>query len=423
MFEEIKYYIQDNGKKVFMIFVIIALIILMFVLQNQNKQSSLDGQITAEEITTASKELQKNFSIISLQNVAYKDGKYALDIDLFLKTPHLSYNDMDMYINQYLDILKKQYNNKEKNKFIQAVNIRIYDRILIYEKDLEPRGRFEYKYTAKKVAEILGKDFEELDGIDYQREEALKNEKYPDYEKDYEIILQYAEYKDSTVTPLSTQELEFLLKMEVYKAFKESTQSYISAYFEWEYGVLLKDDQYLRTTLRDVFDAFQKRNTDTGGHLIYYDTEVRKNKLEKDLAINNPRFLYFILSGQHVEDKVEAKKGLMEYNKEKYLQIFIDDAIEKVRENSDDISSIKALEDLNIESDLWTNGDADVDLDSIEDVYENPNEPEEVIENEGSEELTENEGSKELTSTNNEKTETEDTTDVDAEINNMINNQ
>ena len=331
---------------------------LMWVVLSEGKPGEPEKSGSREELDVSlekARELQEVFSEFSRMQIAPSNTLVAYEVDLYLKKPFLSDSDFKKYIEDYVELLKYQVNDKKTGVSLLGVLINVYDREQIYEENLKPRGSVEYQ-LAEEDKKKSKKEDKYLKDQDMRWDHTITQTEAPDYTK-YRYRVNYTEMKSVLgITPLSDEEFEFYLKLSKYAKLQgHSIKGAINLYLAWDLGSHSSLDGAV--IIDREFSQFISRHEALGGEREYYDNIYA---LKKQVAVENPRFLVYALTGEIIDDKVLAKRRLIKLDAEFYLNTFIEDAKLKLEEGEDDTSSQDA-----VDSDEMTD-------EELQDIKDNP---------------------------------------------------
>src|SRR5699024_4248089 len=236
-----------------------------------------------EAMKEESEELDKTFSQLDEIDVSVYSDYPAYEVSLFLKKPFINKKEFEDRLKDFIDMYKWK-----NNGMLSGMEIEVYDRKEVYDKDLKPRATVYY------AEELSDEDLtDESDGgtrekgedtnrMNYQ--DTIGEEEKPDYD-DYDLTIH--EFKNMTpkeeVDPLTDQEFSFYLKMDLYRTLMGGSR-YGSAktYLEWDLGKDVYKDGIV--AIEREFEEFDERHTELGGQDTYYDNELL---LKQEMVIEN----------------------------------------------------------------------------------------------------------------------------------------
>lgn len=354
--EDIKWYIQDHVKEIGGITVIVfAVVVAGFMLfggkSDKDSKTALAKENTRAEmkqLEERSNSLREVFSEIKTVNQGLTPDNLVFKTSLYLKQPFLGEDELQNYINDYIISLKQKHN--VDGKYLTGLELDIYDRKILSDKELAPRAKVYYMLKDKEEKEkeekdekpkkdALGNEIKsgkiqverQVDKLNSVWEETVAQKDEPDY-KDYELIITGFEplNRDASVKPLSDEEFAFYLKLNQYSAITGSLTGGAQLYLQWDLGQNVFKDG-VGAILKE-FKAFSERQTKLGGLADYYDSV---DVLKKSLAIERPQFLLFAETKEVVDGKEEAQAKLIKFNPNLYTDA-IKENINKVSEDMQD---------------------------------------------------------------------------------------
>lgn len=364
--EKIWYWIVDHKQIVGAAAIIIVLVYLFVIAKGGSDSNRLTPEVEpntmaeVEAMKEESEELDKTFSQLDEIDVSVYSDYPAYEVSLFLKKPFINKKEFEDKLKDFIDMYKWK-----NNDMLSGMEIEVYDRKEVYDKDLKPRATVYY------AEELSDEDLtDESDGGTREKgedtnrmnfQDTIGEEEKPDYDE-YDLTIH--EFKNMTpkeeVDPLTDQEFSFYLKMDLYRTLMGGSR-YGSAktYLEWDLGKDVYKDGIV--AIEREFEEFDERHTELGGQDSYYDNELL---LKQDMVVSNPQFLLFVEKDEVEDDPIKAQKKLLEANPELYkkpLQEYIENRSEDISEE------FEGLEDEEGEE----NGDTDTDEDTDNEESEN----------------------------------------------------
>lgn len=298
--------------------------------------NSLSKRIVNEQATN-----NKYFSLLLSKQTKEDDGTYTLTYDLFMKQPFQNSQLLNTHLQEFIDSVKKQYNVGGQKK-VRAIGIRLYDRKIVWDMGLTPRGTAMYAldqdYAQKLGEKQDAKDknaVESSDGLGNTTkitdntvmsttEQAWKQTRDTDNKIDYDkyalATFGIQTYSRSQVSkPLSDQEFAFWLKMKEYEALigSNNIQSAVQLYVNYDLNGRTDKDHFL--IISKEFEDLDKRETAIGNNTQYFPNSVL---LRRQAAIYRPQLLYMIISnGDNVKSYTEAQKKIIKIDPDQYSDI------------------------------------------------------------------------------------------------------
>lgn len=362
----------DYKKYIVVGILLVVVIFLAYVAIVDKKYEETGGKKVGivedyEKMVNKSKEISYIFSEFSTYNVGNSTKLPAYEVNLYLKQPFISSAEFDTAIDDYIELLKWRVNDEKTKTYLAAVRINVYDREIIYRKNLEPRAYIEYKWREEDEKKKKKSD-EFLQDTDLRWEQTVSNKKEPDYEKYYTNVKFESLDTGKGIEPLSDEEFAFLLKLDLYGSVNDGdVVAGIITYLEWDLGRNLSKSGI--TSILREFYTFTARHYRIGGQTRYYED---KYAVRRELAISNPRFLVFALTKEVMDDELTAKRRLIKLDAKQYLPLYIEDAKNKIlNKDEEDESSIDALSDGELEDGSYDDSKYGLtDGESVEDFEE-----------------------------------------------------
>ncbi|MFV1457744.1 hypothetical protein, partial [Bacillus mycoides] len=304
-------FIQDHAKEIGGVFIILAAIGVAWVMLMGDKSKEEGKTALAKPNTRAeikqmeerSTGLRDVFSELQTVDQGLTAKNPVFKTSIYLKQPFLTEDELRNHINDYITTLKQKYN--VDGKYLTGLELNIYDRKLIYDKELAPRATAYYMLKDKKEEEekdnseapkkdAMGNEIKsgkikverQVDKLNGVWEETVSQKGEPKYE-DYELLITGFESlnKEASVKPLTDEEFAFYLKLNQYSAITGSLTGGAQLYLQWDLGQNVFKDG-VGAILKE-FKAFSERQTKLGGLADYYDSV---DVLKKRLAVERPQF-------------------------------------------------------------------------------------------------------------------------------------
>lgn len=359
---KLKFFIEDNWKVLLGVIGGLAIVLIVIIALVGNKGNGLPEDAPKENseemfavMDKDSEELKKVFSdLLTVDKSA--DEKYPiLDVSLYLKQPFIDESDLKNALDKYVEMLKYKYNVSKEGKYILGVQIKLYDRKIVFDKGLTPRGTAYYMLDKSKELEKIEKNkklSEEVSdsGVTDPNiivwEQTVLDYKRPDYE-DYRLTLAGFQpmKRNTAMNYLSDEEFAYYLKLKLYSTLVGNDTGGVKLYLQWDLGKDVTKDG-LASILKD-YRNFMDREKNTGIIVDYWDNP---DKIKQELAIVNPQFVYFIETNKVEPDYSESQKQLILKNPELYklpIENYINEVTEYLDENGNiDISKYSAYQEL-----------------------------------------------------------------------------
>lgn len=345
--EEIWWFIQDNIKLTLGILGVVGFMGLVFLMLSIDNQNSLGTADSFEEnsveqldyMETQSETLKEVFSELQVMNNSV-DNYPVLEIALYLKQPFMESSELETYLDTYVELLKLKYNDTEEDIKIRAINIEIYDRQIVFEKDLASNGTYKYMLSTENVT--TAEDTYETANLGMTElawGQTIESTDEPNYTK-YAATFVYNELtEDSSVTPLSDEEFDWYLKFEQYVTLGGNIDGGAQLYLQWDLGANLNENSFIAVI--DSFEMFIARLDALAAKKDFYSEDP--DALRRQLVITNPQFLLFADHDQLIEEPFEARARLIEIDPDLYTST-VEDWIEEQAGNYDDMDDPAALD-------------------------------------------------------------------------------
>lgn len=327
--EELMWFIEDNGKNILGgIALFLTILGIFYIYRMETTKGQPQGPVEIiNYLVTESEPIKETFSVLEIENTNTQEEKHPIYvIDLYLKEPFIEKSNLESLLGTYTDLLI--YMEEKEGRKPRGIEYNIYDRKIIWEKDLKSKGQYRYMLTTEEVKkeEIqTGSDGISLESIESAAwRKTTENTKKIDYEK-YRLSGNFLQLDFVLgVDPLSDQEFEWFLKMDLYDTFGKG----FDLYMEWDLGAI---DAKGLSQIKREFENFVKRLDVFGDYTSYFNFP---NRIKKRLVIEKPQFLYYIESGGRVaENDVDARSKLLQEKPHLYAEP-IDHWLEKEAEKS-----------------------------------------------------------------------------------------
>lgn len=346
--EELWWFIQDNIKMTLGLIGVVGFVILVVSILNVDKKNNSGVAGEFEENSTEqlaymkdnSETLKEVFSELQVYDTSV-DNNPVLEVALFLKQPFITYDDLQLNLDTYVELLKLKYNDTESDTKVRAIRISVYDREVIFENDLPANGTYMYMLSSENIEEVDEEDSSydtaNVGMTTLAWEQTVESKKEPDYSK-YQATLDFQELKnDPSVVPLTDEEFAWFLKFEQYMALGGGVSSGARLYLQWDLGANLDEGGFLAVI--DSFELFIDRLEAMDARTEYYTDDP--DSLRRSLVITNPQFLLFADHEEILEEPFAARARLIEVNPEMYtdsVEVWIEEQADNYTEADDPAS-------------------------------------------------------------------------------------
>lgn len=367
--EEFLFWIDDPDNKKKIVVFIAALIGIglgiMLVVKEQNKGVPQSPEEVAKYLIDESEELKESFSKLEEFNTGGTGKHPVYEVSLYLKKPFLTDSEVSSLLSKYVEVQKVL--DKQEGKTLRGIKFTLYDRKILYDKGLTPRGEFAYQW---KREEINPDDMFKVDGVDTENifdaswRLTTEDKGKPDYDK-YSLQGSYRQVKPKNgIQPLSDQEFEWYLKFDEYRQIANPVELLLV----WDFGAYGKIGS--KSAIKRQFKEFEDRLVRMGDQRSFWDYP---QGIKKRWVIDYPQLLYYAETGQVAQDDMDARRKLLKLNPNLYTKP-IDTWLDSL--------SVEQVEALNKESS--SSGDGST-LEDLFDDTKTKNELEETTKSEDSE--------------------------------------
>lgn len=327
--KQIKQYLQAN-KWLFWLLTLLALLLFMglcfLVLQEKDSNGipkKMNTQYQLNWLKEQSKELKKDFSLLLEKEVEkgrVKNNEIVLVEYLYLKNPYIKSAKLKAQLYRLNEALKQKYNDSGKK--IKLIEYRIYDRKIIFEKNLPPRNVSYYyldstpylKQQSKEEEQekkILNKENDSkvntvaipLRQLVIQKTLDSKKINYKNYRLEIDKFHEIS--SSNSKKTLSNEEFALFLKLELYKAITKNIISAIDLLLKWDFAKDMSEKDSM--IIAKEFEQFYQRAKENQQNSNFYPNfELLKAKL----AIYRPQLLLFALQNKREVNREAAQKKL-----------------------------------------------------------------------------------------------------------------
>lgn len=320
------------------------------------------------QVSQNAKQNDKYFSILGKHVTKQGDKSIVVTYDLFMKRPFTNADNINSELNQFCQTVKEKYNGGSNKPRLRAIGIRLYDRKLVYDMGLTPRGTAMYTMDPDYAQQIANKQNKQqaknqgkgnnvpqidpttgkqtgaitsntsLSPMQIAWKETLDIKNKIDYNKWTMSTYGIQTYSKKSISkPLSDQEFAFWLKLKEYEAMLGSNNidSAVQLYMNYDLDGVVNQNSFIE--IAKEFEKFNKREVNLGDQTNYFPNTVL---MRQYMAIYRPQLLYYILSnGQMVKSYTEAQKKLVNMSPEMYAQP-IKQHMQQVSQHSDSYGKI-----------------------------------------------------------------------------------
>lgn len=313
--DSIKWWVEDHLKEIGIIVVVIFIVIGgIKVVQISEDDGSPEGlEESLVYLIDTSRELKDTFSLLEERDIGVDPNYPVKEITLFVKEPFITASKLVYTLEKYVESVKLV--EETKGKQVKAIRFLLYDRKIVWEEGLRPKGTYEYRLPTSVVTPedvnttTFGTETQTYDQVAWDL--TLKAKGKPKYNT-YKIEGSYRYLQQKTgVDLLTDQEFEWYLKYNKYESLGDG----FNLYLVWELGA--KPNEEGRTVVKKQFDEFVKRLSAINDQITYYDYA---DGVKRELIIDKPQFLYYAETSKVAKDDEEARRKLVELHPSMYTE-------------------------------------------------------------------------------------------------------
>lgn len=307
------------------VFLLLAALMAFAVLNNNSGTTTAEGDEDFSQIRQQQENAMYYFSLLDVSDMGV-DGESVIMMDVFLKRPLQSEENITQAYNDLVEVIKYKYTTNDN--LLKGARIEVYDRMVQYEEGVEPVGLVMYTPNRDTSIAVVHGEEANLEGItiDYLETMWTAAQTIPAEEIDYELYNTIVNYDANTDVdkPLTDEEFQFYLKMNRYMVMTGGWEEGIRKYLEWELGVV--EDLVSTDMVEQGYMDFINRVADKGIKFDYY--EQYEWALKSEMLIRNPKWVYYLETGEYTTSDLEALKGVVQEDEE-YLEILVTNTMEQ----------------------------------------------------------------------------------------------
>lgn len=368
-FDSIKYWIKENSIVVFLVAFFIVLIPLMLILKPATEEEQAENIVSQyQNFKQYEGNLEQNFAVMNIQvDNNLNPNRPSYKVDLFLKNPFISEEEYKARLEEFYKLFVWKYSKEDKDIYVSAVKVNVYDRKILF--DMQKLARDSSMYIVKNVDEkdeIKLKEYNQAENqYEYLYNYSSSVKTKPDY-NNYMFtsdFLGISNDKKEDSIPLTDTEIKFLLKVFDYNVLLnselDSTRG-LDLLLLWEYGVedsniseqdkIIESENIRNLTKYGYSDMVNRLQQYYEFNKRFYlnNTSYGKSDYQNRLLAKYPKLAYYIATKKIAKSNLEAKQKLIKIERintdiysdsKSYLDIFIEDAKEKLLENNIEDSS------------------------------------------------------------------------------------
>lgn len=307
------------------VFLLVAALMAFAVLNNNSGTTTAEGDEDFSQIRQQQENAMYYFSLLDVSDMGV-EGESVIMMDVFLKRPLQSEENITQAYNDLVEVIKYKYTTNDN--LLKGARIEVYDRMVQYEEGVEPVGLVMYTPNRDTSIAVVHGEEANLEGItiDYIETMWTAAQTIPVEEIDYELYTTIVNYDSNTDVdkPLTDEEFQFYLKMNRYMVMTGGWEEGIRKYLEWELGVV--EDLVSTDMVEQGYMDFINRVADKGIKFDYY--EQYEWALKSEMLIRNPKWVYYLETGEYTTSDLEALKGVVQEDEE-YLEILVTNTMEQ----------------------------------------------------------------------------------------------
>lgn len=306
-------------------FLLLAALLAFAVINNDSGTTTAEGDEDFSQIRQQQENAMYYFSLLDVSDMGV-EGESVIMMDVFLKRPLQSEENITQAYNDLVEVIKYKYTTNDN--LLKGARIEVYDRMVQYEEGVEPVGLVMYTPNRDTSIAVVHGEEANLEGItiDYLETMWTAAQTIPAEEIDYELYNTIVNYDANTDVdkPLTDEEFQFYLKMNRYMVMTGGWEEGIRKYLEWELGVV--EDLVSTDMVEQGYMDFINRVADKGIKFDYY--EQYEWALKSEMLIRNPKWVYYLETGEYTTSDLEALKGVVQEDEE-YLEILVTNTMEQ----------------------------------------------------------------------------------------------
>lgn len=324
--DDIIFFYEDYKQWVLgVIFLLVAALLAFAVINNDSGTTTAEGDEDFSQIRQQQENAMYYFSLLDVSDMGV-EGESVIMMDVFLKRPLQSEENITQAYNDLVEVIKYKYTTNDN--LLKGARIEVYDRMVQYEEGVEPVGLVMYTPNRDTSIAVVHGEEANLEGItiDYLETMWTAAQTIPAEEIDYELYNTIVNYDANTDVdkPLTDEEFQFYLKMNRYMVMTGGWEEGIRKYLEWELGVV--EDLVSTDMVEQGYMDFINRVADKGIKFDYY--EQYEWALKSEMLIRNPKWVYYLETGEYTTSDLEALKGVVQEDEE-YLEILVTNTMEQ----------------------------------------------------------------------------------------------
>ena len=324
--DDIIFFYEDYKQWVLGVLILLVAALMAFaVLNNNSGTTTAEGDEDFSQIRQQQENAMYYFSLLDVSDMGV-EGESVIMMDVFLKRPLQSEENITQAYNDLVEVIKYKYTTNDN--LLKGARIEVYDRMVQYEEGVEPVGLVMYTPNRDTSIAVVHGEEANLEGItiDYLETMWTAAQTIPAEEIDYELYNTIVNYDANTDVdkPLTDEEFQFYLKMNRYMVMTGGWEEGIRKYLEWELGVV--EDLVSTDMVEQGYMDFINRVADKGIKFDYY--EQYEWALKSEMLIRNPKWVYYLETGEYTTSDLEALKGVVQEDEE-YLEILVTNTMEQ----------------------------------------------------------------------------------------------
>lgn len=317
--DDIVYFFEDYKQWILGGIFLLGVIVVGVLISSSNNDATTAGNEDFSEVRMQQENAMYYFSLLDVANMSVEEEPVIM-MDVYLKRPLQTEDNLTKAFNDLIEVVKYKYTTN--NSKVKGIQVSVYDRMVQYEEGVEPVGTVMFSPDRDTSMLIVHGEDANLEGItvDYIDTMWTAAQTIPAKDIDYEVYTTIVNYDFNTDVdkPMSDEEFQFYLKLNRYMVMTGSWEEGITKYLEWELGVV--EDLVSTDMVVQGYMEFVNRIADTGAKQDFY--AGYEWALKSEMLIRNPKWVYYLETGEYTTSELEALKGVVEEDPE-YLDILV----------------------------------------------------------------------------------------------------
>lgn len=323
--DDMLYFFEDYKQIILSVAFLIGIIIIGVLISSENNDATTEGNEDFSQVRMQQENAMYYFSLLDVSNMSVEEEPVIM-MDVYLKRPLQTEDNLTKAFNDLIEVVKYKYTTN--NSTVKGIQVAVYDRMVQYEEGVEPVGTIMFSPDRDTSMAIVHGEDANLEGItvDYIDTMWTAAQTIPAKDIDYELYTTIVNYDFNTDVdkPMTDEEFQFYLKLNRYMVMTGSWEEGITKYLEWELGVV--EDLVSTDMVVQGYMEFVNRIADTGAKQDFY--AGYEWALKSEMLIRNPKWVYYLETGEYTTSELEALKGVVEEDPE-YLDILVSNNLDQ----------------------------------------------------------------------------------------------